>query len=59
MSAVASWSFTCDRCGRHATVAGTDLKEAENTLVSVLKWHALGDWKHACEQHCDLKPGRL
>jgi hypothetical protein len=51
MTATASWSFQCDICQAHATVAGTDLKEAENTLVSVLHWEAPGDWRHTCEKH--------
>jgi hypothetical protein len=50
VTAVRSWSFTCDECGAHATVAGDDVKEAENVLVSVLKWQALHR-SHLCDRH--------
>lgn len=51
MTATASWTFHCDGCPAYATVAGTDLKEAENTLVSVLHWVAPGGNRHLCERH--------
>jgi hypothetical protein len=51
VTALASWTFRCDICPAHAVVAGTDLKEAENTLVSVLRWRSLGNWRHSCEAH--------
>jgi alkylhydroperoxidase family enzyme len=51
MTATASWTFQCDECRAHATVAGTNLKEAENTLVSVLRWESLGNWRHSCDAH--------
>ena len=53
MGASASWTFHCDLCQAHATVAGTDLKEAENTLVSVLRWTSPGNWRHLCD---DCRP---
>ncbi len=53
MGATPSWTFYCDieTCSAYATVAGCDLREAENTLVSVLKWRAAPPRHHVCDRH--------